>query len=167
MMFPELCYCATCMEPCDFIVVKTCFMFRHLWFKCINASLVEDVALRRRVCLRLVTRMSYWYLQHPIKVKFCVKLRENASDTCAVLSEAHGEKVWKVKYFNGINGSNRIHISKSRMKIVLITFFEFNGAVHFEFLPQGQTVIQVHYVEIMKRLCKAVSRRRSELRRND
>ena len=32
--------------------------------------------------------------------------------------------------------------SKSEVKVMLIVFFNIQGIVYFEFLPQGQTVIQ-------------------------
>jgi len=38
------------------------------------------------------------------------------------------------------------------MKTVLITFFDIKGIVHFEFIPQGQTVGQAYYMEILELL---------------
>jgi hypothetical protein len=49
------------------------------------------------------------------------------------------------------------------MKIMLITFFDIKGGVHFEFIPQGQTVNQAYYVGILKQLHEAVYRKRPEL----
>jgi hypothetical protein len=42
------------------------------------------------------------------------------------------------------------------MKPMLITFFNIKGTVHFKFIPQGQTVNQAYYVEIVKPLHEAV-----------
>jgi hypothetical protein len=44
------------------------------------------------------------------------------------------------------------------MKTMLITFFDIKAIVHFEFIPQGQTVNPAYYVEILKRLREAVGR---------
>jgi histone-lysine N-methyltransferase SETMAR len=58
-------------------------------------------------------------------------------------------------------------MSKSEMKKVLFTFFDIKGTVHYEFIPKGQTVNQVYYVEILKRLREAVRRKGPELWPND
>ena len=43
-------------------------------------------------------------------------------------------------------------MSKSKMKLMFIAFFDINGIVHMEFLPQGTTVNQLVYKEILRRL---------------
>jgi len=47
-------------------------------------------------------------------------------------------------------------MSKSKIKSVLICFFDSQGIVHTEFVPQGQTVNQFYYREILERLRKRV-----------
>jgi hypothetical protein len=54
-------------------------------------------------------------------------------------------------------------MSKSHLKSVLINFFDITSIVHFEFIPQGRTVNQAYYVEILKRLREAVRRKSPEL----
>jgi len=49
------------------------------------------------------------------------------------------------------------------MKTILITFFDVKGIIHFEFIIQDQTVNQVHYVEILKRLRETVRPKRPEI----
>ena len=57
--------------------------------------------------------------------------------------------------------------SKSKVKVMLIVFFDIQGIVHFEFLPQGQTVNQTVYKEILRRLVKSVrDKRRSRWEAN-
>jgi len=48
------------------------------------------------------------------------------------------------------------------MKTMLITFFDIKGIVHIEFIPQGQTVNQAYYMEIMRRLREAMGKKRPE-----
>jgi hypothetical protein len=37
------------------------------------------------VCFYIIAKMSDWFLEQQINIKFCVKLGNNGSDTCAVL----------------------------------------------------------------------------------
>ena len=46
---------------------------------------------------------------------------------------------------------------------MLITFFDVRGMVHSEFLPQGQTINQQVYKEILRRLLHSVHEKRREL----
>jgi len=39
---------------------------------------------------------------------------------------------------------------------MLLTFFDIRGIVHYEFVPTGQTVNQVSYLEVLERLHEKV-----------
>jgi hypothetical protein len=58
-------------------------------------------------------------------------------------------------------------VSKSQIKILLITSFDVKATVHFTFIAKGQTVNPAYYVEILKRLREAVRRKMSERLHND
>jgi hypothetical protein len=47
---------------------------------------------------------------------------------------------------------------------MIIVFFDMDGIVHYEYVPQGQTVNQQFYLEVLKRLRPAVSRKRPQNR---
>jgi hypothetical protein len=49
------------------------------------------------------------------------------------------------------------------MKKMLIASFDIKGIVHCEFIPQDQTVNQAYYVELLKPLLEAVSRKGPEI----
>jgi len=53
--------------------------------------------------------------------------------------------------------------SKSRVKTMLLTCFDIRGIVHYEFVPTGQTVNQVYFLEVLEKLCEKVKRKRPEL----
>jgi hypothetical protein len=53
---------------------------------------------------------------------------------------------------------------RSKVKVMLIVFFDMEGIVHYEYVPQGQTVNQQLYLQVLKRLRLAVSRKRPQKR---
>ena len=58
-------------------------------------------------------------------------------------------------------------MSKSKVKVMLVAFFDIKGIVHFKFLPQGQTVNQYVYKEILRHLMRSVWDKRRELGENN
>jgi len=50
---------------------------------------------------------------------------------------------------------------------MLLTFLDIRGIVHYEFVPTGQTVNQVYYLDVLKRLREKVRRKRAELFANN
>ena len=54
-------------------------------------------------------------------------------------------------------------ISKSKVKVMLIAFFDMRRIVHKEFLPQGHTISQHIYKDILRRLMRSVHEKRQKL----
>ncbi|UYV66870.1 hypothetical protein LAZ67_4003188 [Cordylochernes scorpioides] len=57
----------------------------------------------------------------------------------------------------------KARMSKSRVKTMLIVFFDKRGLIHKEFVPQGKTVNAEFYKEVLRRLHKAVKQKRQDL----
>jgi len=53
---------------------------------------------------------------------------------------------------------------RSKVKVMLTVFFDMEGIVHYKYVPQGQTVNQKFYLQVLKRLRLAVSRKRPQKR---
>ena len=51
-------------------------------------------------------------------------------------------------------------MQRSQVKVMLITFFDHHGLVHHEFVPQGQTVNQLFYKEVLTRLVNKIRQKR-------
>ena len=54
----------------------------------------------------------------------------------------------------------KVRQSKSKVKVMLIMFFNVRGIVHSEFLPRGQTINQQVYKEILRLLLRSVREKR-------
>ena len=55
---------------------------------------------------------------------------------------------------------------KSKLKMMLICFFDQEGIVHREFVPPGMTVNADFYCDVLRRLCENVRRKRPQKWRN-
>ncbi|XP_033230224.1 uncharacterized protein LOC117181538 [Belonocnema kinseyi] len=60
----------------------------------------------------------------------------------------------------------KARMSKSKVKTMIITFFDSYRIVHKEFVPSGQTVNQGYYRLVLERLRKRVNRVRPDITRN-
>lgn len=89
-----------------------------------------------------------------------------------------GDETWVFQYdpetkrqsmqWVGEDGSRpkKARMSRSQIKTMLIVFFDVNGIVHREFVPQGQTVNSIFYLSVLKRLKARIHRVRPELVKN-
>jgi len=60
----------------------------------------------------------------------------------------------------------KAQMSRPKIKVLLVVFFDWKGIVHHEFVPRGQMVNKQLYQEVLVRLRDAVHRKRPELWEN-
>jgi hypothetical protein len=89
-----------------------------------------------------------------------VKLRKNASDSCALPSKTYGGEK-KSSVFDQCKWFKEGCMLKSQVK-TLIMFFYVRGIVPFEFISQGHTINETYCMEILKQLLEDVYRKRAE-----
>ena len=111
-----------------------------------------------------------------------IKQKDNWKDVCLYLLEwiksnrnflknvITGDESWIFEYDSETKRQSKewhtsasprpkkARMSKSKIKSMLICFLTVKATVHTEFVPQGQTVNQFYYCEILERLRKRVIR---------
>jgi hypothetical protein len=65
------------------------------------------------------------------------------------------------------SGPKIFRLQNSKIKTTLNTFFDKQGVIHKEFVPEGQRANSVLYVEIIGRFLKLISRVRPQFRAED
>ena len=85
---------------------------------------------------RVITGDESWFLQYDPETK-CQSLE------------------WRSK---GSPRPKKARMSKSKLKSMLVFFFDSMGTVYKEWVPAGQTVNQYYYKDILERLRKRVMR---------
>jgi histone-lysine N-methyltransferase SETMAR len=60
----------------------------------------------------------------------------------------------------------KVRMSKSKIKTMLIVFFDIQGIIMTQYVPPGQTVNQTYYIELLTKLRGKIRRKRPELWKN-
>ena len=130
----------------------------------VRKILIEDLDMRK-VCAKMVPK-ELNEEQKQRRVTICQHLFERHDD---ILSHViTGDETWAYQYDPEMKQQSaqwkttnspqpkKFRWSKSRVKTMLLTFFYIRGIVHYEFVPTGQTVNQVYYLEVLERLREEV-----------
>ena len=56
----------------------------------------------------------------------------------------------------------KVRLQKSKVKTMLVCFYDSKGIIHHEFVPEGQTVTESFYLRVLERLWKRIRRVRPE-----
>ena len=53
-------------------------------------------------------------------------------------------------------GWKKLRFQKSRVKTMLVIFFDWQGVIHKEFVPEGETINTLYYKGLMERLLNRI-----------
>ena len=136
--------------------------------------ITEDLGMRK-VCAKMVPRLLNDG-QKENCVQVCQDILKQLEITPDLLSRVvTGDKSWIFEYdpltkrqsLEWKSASSprpkKARLFKSKIKVMLIVFFDVHGIVHLEFLLQGQTINQNIYKDILRRLMRSVREKRREL----
>ncbi|KAF6288416.1 hypothetical protein mRhiFer1_009149 [Rhinolophus ferrumequinum] len=141
----------------------------------VKKILTENLGMRK-VCAQMVPK-ELTDEQKQRRVEVCQDLLERQDDVLGRVIT--GDETWVYQYDTETKyqsaqwksasspQTKNFHQSKSRVKTMLLTFFDIRGIIHYEFVPTGQTVNQVYYLEVLKRLREKVRQNRPELFANN
>ena len=136
--------------------------------------ITEDLGMRK-VCAKMVPRLLNDG-QKENRVQVCQDILKQLEITPDLLSSiVTGDESWIFKYdpltkqqsLEWKSASSprpkKARLFKSKIKVMLIVFFDVHGIVRLEFLPQGQTINQNVYKDILRCLMRSVREKRREL----
>lgn len=152
-------------------------------------DLADEVGIGYGTCQRMLTvelgmhRVAAKFVpriltadQKAQRVEVCTDLRQTASDDPTFLSRViTGDESWIYGYdpetkqqssqwkSPGSPRPKKARQVKSKVKSMIIVFFDTKGIVHKEFVPPNQTVNSAYYCDVLRRLRENVRRRRPEL----
>jgi len=107
----------------------------------ISQELLDHVSVDENFLKTTVTGDKTWVYGYNVETK-------------AQLSQWVGQRSPRLK---------KAGMSQSNMKVMLVVFFDWHGVIQYKFVPRGQTVNKEFYVAVLKRLRKAVRRKRPQL----
>ena len=124
----------------------------------------------RRICAKMVPRLVNEG-QKERRVQVCQDILEQLETEPKLLKRVvTGDKSWIFEYDPLTKWKSALsprpkkaRVFKTKTKVMLIAFFDVQGIVHAEFLPQGQTINQHVYKNILRRLMRSVREKRREL----
>lgn len=139
-------------------------------------GIVTENLQMRKVCAKLVPKVLTED-QKELRVSRCQELLDLIQNEPDFLnSVVTGDESWMFEYdpeskrqssewhSKSSPRPKKARMSKSRIKTMLIVFFDVRGIVHFEFVPQGETVNSAFYLEVLKRLKRRVARVRADIK---
>ncbi len=150
----------------------------HINKETIRRMLHEDLNMRK-ICAKMVPKILTAD-QKQLRMEICndllSRIESNGRDW--LQNVVTGDESWIFEYdpetrrqsmqWMEVGGERptKARMSKSKLKAMLLIFFDIQGVVHREYLPEGQTVTGQFYVGVLERLRARIVRVRPELAKN-
>ena len=135
----------------------------------VHQILTQDLDMRK-VCAKMVPK-NLTTEQKGNRRDVCLDLLDRLERDPEFYSRViTGDESWILEYDPKAESQSRewhtaksprpkkARMNKSKIKSMLICFYDSQGIVHKEFVPPGQTVNQTFYREVLERLRKRVAR---------
>ena len=129
----------------------------------------------RKICAKMVPRLLNEG-QKERRVQVCQNILEQLETKLNLLKRVITGDEWWIFEYNPLTKRQSLEwkstlsprpkkagVFKCKTKVMLIAFFDIHGIVYAEFLPQGQTINQHVYKNILRRLMRSVRKKRREL----
>ncbi|UYV78357.1 hypothetical protein LAZ67_16001064 [Cordylochernes scorpioides] len=147
----------------------------HMSTFVVHGIVTEDLQMRK-VCAKLVPKVLTQD-QKELRVLRCQELLDLIKNEPGFLnSVVTGDESWMFEYdpeskrqscawhTKSSPRPKKARMSKSRIKTMIIVFFDIRGIVHCEFVPQGKTVNSAFYLEVLRRLKRWIARVRTDIK---
>ncbi|UYV70795.1 hypothetical protein LAZ67_8000653 [Cordylochernes scorpioides] len=147
----------------------------HISTFVVHGIVTEDLQMRK-VCAKLVPKVLTQG-QKELRVLRCHELLDLIqSEPDFLNSVVTGDESWMFEYdpeskrqicawpTKSSPRPKKARMSKSRIKTMIIVFFDIRGIVHCESVPQGQTVNSAFYLEVLRRLKRRIARVRTDIK---
>lgn len=144
----------------------------------VHTILTEHLGLRK-VCAKIVPKLLTPH-QKLRRVECVTDWKNSMENDVGFLNRViTGDESWFFEYdpesksqsmewkATGEARTKKSRKSRSKIKVMILVFFDIKGVVHHEFLPEEQTVNSEFYLNVLKRLRDRVRRVRPHLTQND
>lgn len=133
----------------------------------------------KRVASRMVPKSLNFFQRERRKMVASEMIQNADNDSTFMKRIITGDETWVYEYdmetaqqssewrLRGEAKPKRPRQSRSKVKVLLTVFFDCDGVVHHEFLPQGQSVNKEYYLAVMRRLREAIRQKRPNLWRDN
>ncbi|VVC30360.1 Pheromone/general odorant binding protein,Transposase, type 1 [Cinara cedri] len=129
----------------------------------VRKILTDDLSMKK-LCAKMVPKNLSVEQKHERMSISQDCLEQVEADPTLLDRVITGDESWYFQWLSpGAARPKKARMSKSKMKTMMICFFDSKGIVHKEFVPPEQTVNQHFYQKVLDRLRKRVIRVRPEI----